>query len=107
MLSLQVKERDEKIAALATSLKTLDEERDELQNQLDSLAEEATLTDDIKDKAHRDCEALKSRLLECESRLSSTVEELTVSRHHCSVAEGRIASLKGELEEANNRYAIF
>ena len=48
--------------------------------------------------------ALSARLQECEARLQLTSEELAVSRRHCAVAEGRIASLKQELEEANRRY---
>lgn len=102
-LTRHVQERDDKIASLTQSLQRLDEERDDLQNQLDSIAEQRTASEDVKDKAQRDVSVLSSRLQECEARLSITTEEVTVARRHCAVAEGRIASLKSELEEANRR----
>ena len=45
-------ERDEKISALTEALGRLDEQRDDLQNQLDAIAEQATVTDDVQMKVY-------------------------------------------------------
>lgn len=99
-----IRERDLKIASLMENLSALDAERDRLQNQLDILAEESMVTDEGKEKARRESEDLRHRLHECEQRLTQSIEEITVSRRHCAVAEGRIASLKSEIEENNRRF---
>ena len=59
--------------------------------QLDSIAEEATLSADVRDSSKRDADALKIRLAECEQRLSSATEDVTISRRHCAIAEGLYA----------------
>lgn len=104
VLRRHIQERDEKIDALSASMSALDEDRDSLQNQLDSLAEEADMSESVRAKTAREVGDVAARLQECEQRLSATIQEVTISRRHCAVAENRIASLKSELEEAHKRY---
>ncbi len=99
----QIKERDSRVAALTSSLSVLDEERDRLQAQLDSIAESSDQVEGARVEAARIVADLKQQVQVLEQRLRQSNEELATARRHGAIAEGRISSLRAELEEMQRR----
>jgi chromosome segregation ATPase len=103
-LQQQIRERDDRIASLVRSLSDIDMDRDNLQAQLDARDEAASASDDVRVRAERAVEDYRVRLSESELKIRMLNDELASSRRQAAVTDGRIATLKAELEECQRRF---